>query len=53
LPFRDLSAQSGSEPWGIGIADAIISRLAALQNLAVRPTNSVLMIRRRLPGSWK
>jgi eukaryotic-like serine/threonine-protein kinase len=42
LPFRDLSAQSGSEPWGIGIADAIISRLAALRNLAVRPTNSVL-----------
>jgi TolB-like protein len=42
LPFRDLSAQGGSEPWGIGIADAIISRLAALQNLAVRPTNSVL-----------
>jgi serine/threonine-protein kinase len=28
--------------WGIGIADAIISRLATLQNLAVRPTNSVL-----------
>ena len=27
---------------GIGVADAIISRLAALQNLAVRPTNSVL-----------
>jgi eukaryotic-like serine/threonine-protein kinase len=42
LPFRDLSAQSGSEPWGIGIADAVISRLATLQNLAVRPTNSVL-----------
>jgi TolB-like protein len=42
LPFRDLSGQSGSELWGIGIADAIISRLATLQNLAVRPTNSVL-----------
>ena len=42
LPFRDLSGQSGSEVWGIGIADAIISRLATLQNLAVRPTNSVL-----------
>jgi eukaryotic-like serine/threonine-protein kinase len=42
LPFHDLSVQSGSEPWGIGIADAIISRLATLQNLAVRPTNSVL-----------
>jgi eukaryotic-like serine/threonine-protein kinase len=42
LPFRDLSGQSGSDVWGIGIADAIISRLATLQNLAVRPTNSVL-----------
>ena len=27
---------------GIGIADAIISRLATLQNVAVGPTNSVL-----------
>jgi TolB-like protein/Tfp pilus assembly protein PilF len=42
LPFRDLSGQSDGEAWGIGIADAIISRLATLQNLAVRPTNSVL-----------
>ena len=42
LPFRDLSSQGGGEVWGIGVADAIISRLATLQNLAVRPTNSVL-----------
>ena len=42
LPFRDLSPQGGSESWGIGMADAIISRLASLQNLAVRPTTSVL-----------
>ncbi len=42
LPFRDLSAQAGSEGWGIGMADAIISRLASLHNLAVRPTTSVL-----------
>ena len=42
LPFHDLSGQSGSEVWGIGIADAIIGRLATLQNLAVRPTTSVL-----------
>ena len=41
LPFHDLSGQGG-EAWGIGVADAIISRLATLQNLAVRPTNSVL-----------
>ena len=42
LPFRDLSGQKDSDEWGIGVADAIISRLATLQNLAVRPTNSVL-----------
>ena len=41
LPFQNL-AQKGDETWGIGMADAIISRLASLQNLAVRPTNSVL-----------
>jgi eukaryotic-like serine/threonine-protein kinase len=42
LPFRDLSGPEGNESWGIGMADAIISRLAALHNLAVRPTTSVL-----------
>jgi eukaryotic-like serine/threonine-protein kinase len=42
LPFHDLSGQTGSEVWGIGIADAIIGRLATLQNLTVRPTTSVL-----------
>ena len=41
LPFQNL-AQKGDETWGLGMADAIISRLASLQNLAVRPTNSVL-----------
>ena len=42
LPFRDLTGKSGRESWGIGMADAIISRMASLQNLAVRPTSSVL-----------
>src|SRR5579884_3226431 len=42
LPFHDLSGQKKGEQWGIGIADAIISRLATLKNLTVRPTNSVL-----------
>ena len=41
LPFENLG-QKTDETWGIGMADAIISRLASLQNLAVRPTNSVL-----------
>ena len=42
LPFRGLSDNSGDEPWGVGMTDAIISRLTSLQNLAVRPTASVL-----------
>jgi hypothetical protein len=42
LPLHDLSGEGGSEVWSIGMADAIISRLATLKNLAVRPTNSVL-----------
>ncbi len=42
LPLRELSGRSGSESWGIGMTDAIIARLAALKNLAVRPTSSVL-----------
>src|SRR4029077_6971230 len=41
LPFHDISAAT-SDTWGIGITDAIISRLTSLQNLAVRPTTSVL-----------
>ncbi len=42
LPFRSLSGDSADEAWGVGMADAIITRLATLQNLAVRPTSSVL-----------
>src|ERR1700674_5943533 len=41
-PFRDLSRRPSEESWGIGMTDAIITRLASLQNLAVRPTSSVL-----------
>ena len=41
LPFRDITGQD-KEFWGTGMADAIIGRLAGLQNLAVRPTTSVL-----------
>jgi eukaryotic-like serine/threonine-protein kinase len=42
LPFRELSPRPIEEAWGIGMTDAIITRLASLQNLAVRPTSSVL-----------
>jgi eukaryotic-like serine/threonine-protein kinase len=48
LPFHDLSA-AGDDSWAIGITDAIISRLATLQNLAVRPTTSVLKYSKDTP----
>jgi TolB-like protein/Tfp pilus assembly protein PilF/predicted Ser/Thr protein kinase len=48
LPFHDISATT-SDNWGVGITDAIISRLAALQNLAVRPTTSVLKYEKETP----
>ena len=42
VPFRSLSGGSQDKAWGIGMTDAIITRLTSLQNLAVRPTSSVL-----------
>jgi eukaryotic-like serine/threonine-protein kinase len=48
LPFHDLSAAT-SDIWGVGISDAIISRLTSLQNLAVRPTTSVLKYAKDTP----
>src|SRR5437763_160421 len=42
LPFRGLSDDAAETSWGIGMTDAIITRLTSLQNLAVRPTGSIL-----------
>ena len=42
LPFRDISGKDPDKAWGIGMTDAIITRLTSLHNLAVRPTSSVL-----------
>jgi TolB-like protein len=48
LPFHDISPTT-SDSWAIGITDAIISRLTSLQNLAVRPTTSVLKYAKETP----
>jgi eukaryotic-like serine/threonine-protein kinase len=48
LPFRAIAA-STEDNWGVGITDAIISRLTSLQNLAVRPTTSVLKYAKESP----
>lgn len=43
LPFRNLGpADPESEALGLGIADALITRLSRLRTLRVRPTSSVL-----------
>src|SRR5262245_59700767 len=42
LPFRVLSSGGEDEYLGIGMADALITRLASLGSLVVRPTSAVL-----------
>jgi serine/threonine protein kinase/Tfp pilus assembly protein PilF len=45
LPFKtlgQLAGDTGDEFMGIGLADALISRLSGVQRLVVRPTSSVL-----------
>ena len=48
LPFHDISSAT-SDSWGVGMTDAVISRLTSLQNLAVRPTTSVLKYAQQTP----
>jgi serine/threonine protein kinase/tetratricopeptide (TPR) repeat protein len=48
LPFRILSSpieNTGDEYLGIGLTDALITRLSSVQRLIVRPTSSVLRYR--------
>jgi len=42
LPFKPLSAESDSENLGIGLADAVITRLSNFRQIIVRPTSAVL-----------
>jgi DNA-binding winged helix-turn-helix (wHTH) protein/TolB-like protein/Flp pilus assembly protein TadD len=42
LPFKPLSAEGGAENLGIGLADAVITRLSNLRQIIVRPTSAVL-----------
>jgi DNA-binding winged helix-turn-helix (wHTH) protein/TolB-like protein/Tfp pilus assembly protein PilF len=41
LPFRDLTGSDGA-PLGLGMADALITRLASLHGIVIRPTGSVV-----------
>jgi DNA-binding winged helix-turn-helix (wHTH) protein/TolB-like protein/Flp pilus assembly protein TadD len=42
LPFRPLSADSHDESLELGMADALITKLSNVRQIAVRPTSSVL-----------
>ncbi len=42
LPFRVMSPDSGDDYLGVGMSDAIITRLTQLTQIAVRPTSAVL-----------
>ncbi|MBV8898219.1 MAG: protein kinase [Acidobacteriaceae bacterium] len=42
LPFRTLTSPSGNEYLSVGLADALITRLSNISQLAVRPTSSIL-----------
>jgi DNA-binding winged helix-turn-helix (wHTH) protein/TolB-like protein/Tfp pilus assembly protein PilF len=42
LPFKPLSGETDSENLGIGLADAVITRLSNLRQIIVRPTSAVL-----------
>lgn len=41
LPFRPIGADSDAEKLGLGMADAVITRLSRLPQLEVRPTSAI------------
>jgi TolB-like protein/DNA-binding winged helix-turn-helix (wHTH) protein/lipoprotein NlpI len=46
LPFRQLTPAGGDEYIGVGLADALITRLSGLRQIIVRPTSAVLKFNR-------
>lgn len=42
LPFQQLTPSAGDEYLGLGLADAVITRLSNVRQLVVRPTSAVL-----------
>jgi TolB-like protein/thioredoxin-like negative regulator of GroEL len=42
LPFKSLKADEADQSLGLGMADALITRLGSLQRLTVRPTSAIL-----------
>ncbi|HEX9799493.1 MAG TPA: protein kinase [Thermoanaerobaculia bacterium] len=48
LPFRDLAGTGEDEALGLGIADTVVTELAAARLLVVRPTSATLRFRGRV-----
>ena len=42
LPFRNLSRDESGTQFSLGLTDALITKLAGLSDLTVRPTSSVV-----------
>lgn len=41
LPFRAIGTDGSAEHFGLGLADALIGRLAAVRELTIRPTSAI------------
>jgi eukaryotic-like serine/threonine-protein kinase len=41
LPFRSIGSETAGEHFGLGLADSLIGRLAAVRELTVRPTSAI------------
>jgi TolB-like protein len=41
LPFRSIGSETAAEHFGLGLADSLIGRLAAVRELTVRPTSAI------------
>jgi serine/threonine protein kinase/tetratricopeptide (TPR) repeat protein len=41
LPFRPIGSETTTEHFGLGLADSLIGRLAAVRELTVRPTSAI------------
>ncbi|HEY0765476.1 MAG TPA: winged helix-turn-helix domain-containing protein [Pyrinomonadaceae bacterium] len=49
LPFNNINAQARHQYLGVGLADALITRLSRLPHITVRPTSAVLNLARKVP----
>jgi len=51
LPFKTIGDESANEKLGLGMADAVITRLARLKTIPVRPTSSIFHYTDKPPES--